>query len=604
MTIASGPAVPRRVGVLVSAAALGWVVISTAPAFAQGAPTPLFPQPSAQSEAPKGGAPSSPAATETVIGGIRVNDLGPVQPQADSVGTIDGFGPAMWQGASRASIVTYLPRTPAPIVSPTLRHLARQLLLTRAATPPAPPGAPAQSLLGLRLDRLKALGDADDVVALAGAIPNPTDETSVRARIEAALLAGDDERACAAPEGGSSFKGEFWTHAAAACDLIRGRTAQAQLALDLLGEQSAADSGFADLLRAALGERKQPIGDLAGVGPVGVALLRHAKAGVAPGALASASPLALRTVALSGAPLAVRLEAAERAESIGAISTGKLAELYMSVPFKPGELANALSATSGETSSRNRALFYRSEETQKVAAARAEAIKAAAKVAVGGEPWRTVQMARLYSKVVSAIDPVPELVWFSGDAARILYATGDYARAEQWRTLALRDPDASNRAALWPLAAIASAPVAGAVVVADVAGGAVPQAPQAKPFDAAGFNAWLATIDAPERPVKGAVVLTLLDSLGVSIPPAVWAPFLEAPSTVGRTSPLLGSMARAAEHGEVGETVLLALVSLGSGDPGKWPLETVAAVDAALERIKLGADAQALAMDAAMGAGL
>src|SRR5690348_4816092 len=206
MAIASGPIAPRRIGNLISVAALGWAVMSTVPAFGQGAPTPLFPQPNAPSEAPKGAASAPPpAATETVIGGIRVNELGPVQPQADSVGTIDGFGRAVWQGASRDSIVTYLPRTPAPIVSPTLRRLAQRLLLTRAATPPAPPGAPSESLLALRLDRLKALGDADDVVALAGAIPNPTDETSVRARIEAALLAGDDERACAAVEGGSSF---------------------------------------------------------------------------------------------------------------------------------------------------------------------------------------------------------------------------------------------------------------------------------------------------------------------------------------------------------------------------------------------------------------
>lgn len=587
---------------------LGWAAFA-AEAFAQGAPTPLFPPPKAPAASPPTAAPPpSPSPGEAVIDGIRVDELGPVQPQSDSIGTIEGFGPDIWRGTVRSALTTYLPRTPAPILSPALRSLTRRLLLTSATAPPATPGTSAASLAALRLDRLAALGDADDYMALANALPDTGDEASVRSRMNAALLASDNDQACAELDRGRSFQGEFWTRAATFCDIARGRTAQAQLALDMLGEQGApSNSPFPAVLRAALGERSRPIADLAGIGPLEAALLRRTQADVAPGALATASPLALRALALGSGPLAVRLEAAERAEAIGAISTDKLAELYMSAPFKKEEIANALSTAAGETSSRGWALFYRSEETQQVPAAKAEAIKAAFTAALGSsrDPWRSGQTARLYAKAVAAIDPVPELAWFSIDAARLLYIDGNIARAEEWRALAQRDSESAAAAvALWPLAAISAVPVDDTVTLTDATGTPFLQSQPAKPFDAAGFKAWLATLNEPDRAAKGAVALTLLDSLGVGIPPETWAPFLDASSTVGRSSPLLGPLARAAGSGRVGETVLLGLTALGSGEPDKWPLETVAAFDAALVRVKLGTDARSLAMEASTGAGL
>jgi hypothetical protein len=598
------PMIAHSAAKFLPVAALIAAMAAAGPVYAQGAPTPLLPQPGTREE-PPAASPASPSdqSTETAIGGIHVDELGPVRLPSDAVGTIDGFGPDLWRGASRASVATYLPRMPSPASSSAVRSLALRLLLTSAVPPPAPPGAAVQGLLAMRLDRLAALGDADDFVALTRALPNADDETSVRGRIEAALLAGDDNGACMELQSvGSSFQGKFWTRAATFCDIVGGRTAQAQLALDMSGEQGGgANSPYALLLRAVLGERNRPIANLAGAGPVEVALLRRSKAEVAGEALDNASPLALRTVALGTGQLPVRLEAAERAEAIGAIPTDKLAAAYATVPFKNEELANALTMAATDPSPRGRALFYRAEEAQQVPAAKVEAIKAA--LASARDQGKFAQAARLYAGPIAAVEPAPELAWFAEDAARVLYAVGNFPRAEEWRALAARGPEgASVEAILWPFAAFAAAPVGNAAAVAD-AGTSAFVVSQAKPFDSAGFRNWLASLSEPDRAGKGAIALTLLDSLGVSAPPEIWAPFLDTAATAGRSSPLLGPLARAAEGGRVGETVLLGLTALGSGDPARWSPETVAAVDAALLRVKLGPDARALAIETAVGAG-
>ena len=443
-----------------------------------GSPTQLLPPPKTQEAPPPSDVtPAAPEAgsSETAIGGIRIDELAPIAPQTDAVGTIDGLGPDLWRGTSRAMVSAYLPRLPLPASSPAVRGLAGKLLLTSGAMPSPVPGAAPESLLALRLDRLKAMGDVADFVALARAIPNTNDESLVRARVEAAFLVGDDGVACAdvsAPNRPASFAGEFWTHAATLCDLISGRTAQAQLALDVIGERGGpADAPFTVLLRAALGDRT-PVANLANVGAVEAALVRVSKAEVAPAALANASALALRAVALGGGALPIRLDAAERAETLGAISTTKLTEVYAAVSFKPDELANALTQAGNDLSPRGRALFFKAnQQARAVPAASAEVLKAALDSA--REQGRFAQTARVYAADIAGIDPAPELLWFAESAARVLYAVGSGARAQEWRALAARGSDsAAVDTALWPLATIGSTVAERTVATADA--GAVP----------------------------------------------------------------------------------------------------------------------------------
>jgi hypothetical protein len=577
----------------------------TPPAEMQPGSTPdvMAPNPSAVGQPVEEAPPSN--ATETVIGGIRSDDLAPLVLQADGVGTIDGLGPDLWRGTTRGLISAYIRRLPVPSSSAAVRSLGDKLLLTSAAAPPVTSGATPESLIDLRLNALAVMGDAEGYVALAQALPSGTDDISTRARVQADFLAGDDGAACAevsAPERIASLRGEFWSRATTICDLVAGRTAAVQLALDVLTDQNPNDdSPYVALLRTAATGRGS-VANLKDVGPLEATLLRLSKADVAPAALREASPLALRTIALNDSTSPVRLEAAERAEAFGAIPVDKLAEVYAAVAFKKDELANALTVAAADNSARGRALLYQAEESQKVPAAKAEVIKAAL---AAGHAAPLGQAFRLYAQEIAAIDPAPELAWFGADAAHALYAVGNVTRAEEWRSLLARDPNnASAQAGLWLLSAIATAPVGSDTTMADASGATVSSPILLKPLDAAGLDAWLATFEEADRPDKGAAALTLLDSLGISIPAEAWAPYLDAAAASGHPSPLLASVSRAAESGRSGETVLLGLASLGSGDAQKWSFDTVATFDGALARIHLGGDARALATDAALAAGL
>jgi hypothetical protein len=593
-----------------------------------GAPTQLLPQSRAKDTPPPETLPASPGLssdvmapnpsvsggtveeapssnpTETVIGGIRSDDLAPLVLQADGVGTMDGLGPDLWRGTTRGLISAYLRRLPVPSGSLIVHDLADKLLLTSAAPPPVTSGATPESLIDLRLNALLAMGDVEGYVALALALPAGNDDVSTRARVQADFLAGDDGAACtevSAPDRVASLKGEFWNRAMTICDVIAGRTAAVQLALDVQSEQNPNDdSTYVALLRAATAGRGS-VANLSDVGPLEATLLRLSKADVAPAALREASALALRTIALNDNASPVRLEAAERAEALGAIPSDKLAEIYAAVAFKKDELANALTVAASDSSARGRALLYQAEEGQQVPAAKAEVIKAAF---AAGKNAASAQAERLYAKQIAAMDPAPELTWFAVDAARALYAVGNVARAEDWRMLVARDPNgAMPLAGLWLLSTIANAPVGSQMAMADASGGAVSNPMLLKPLDTVGFASWLGTFEEADRPDRGAGALTLLDSLGVSIPPEAWAPYLDAAAAAGHPSPLLSSLSRAAEGDRSGETVLLGLASLGSGNAQKWSLDTVAAFESALARIHLGSDARALATEAALAAG-
>jgi hypothetical protein len=589
----------RKTVALAILAALAAAAPAAAQSLGQGtapglnAPTPLW--------TPRGREPAAvqpeqaPATvqTETAIGGIRIDELAPIALSSDGVGTIDGLGPDMWRGTSRGLVVAYLPRLPFPSTSSAERALARKLLLTGAVPPPAE--GSSESLLARRFAALASMGDADSFIALAHALPNANDTVSARAQVEASFLAGDDATACAGVEGApKGATGDFWTQARAMCDIVAGRKEQAQLALDLLNEQGTV-SPFVALLRSALGDRT-PVPSLAGAGPIEAALLRLSKAPVSADALADASPLALRAIALGQGDIMTRLDAAERAEALGAIPTDKLAEIYAAVPFKGDEFGNALTFAANDSSPRGRALFYRAEQQARaVPAAAAEVIEGA--LSSAREQGRFSQAARVYGADIAAIEPGPQLQWFAEDAARALYSVGSVARAETWRAQVART-DGAGGAALWPLATIASTPVPAAVAGPGVA----VQAPL-RTFDTVGFNRWVTTLPESERQSKGAVVLTLLDAMGAGVPPETWAPYLDGANAT-RVSPLLGPLTRAADGGRIGETVLLALASLGSGDPARWSPDTVGAVGAALNRVNLGGDAAALVLDSAVASGL
>ena len=105
--------------------------------------------------------------------GIQVDSLGAVNPE--SAGTLSpetgGLPIDLWKGTDRSLVERLLAEIPGGLVSPTMRELARRLLLSMA-TPPE--GEAREDLLNQRIDRLAAMGDLAAVGDLIQAVPNRT----------------------------------------------------------------------------------------------------------------------------------------------------------------------------------------------------------------------------------------------------------------------------------------------------------------------------------------------------------------------------------------------------------------------------------------------
>jgi hypothetical protein len=133
--------------------------------------------------------------------------------------------------------------------------------------------------------------------------------------------------------------------------------------------------------------------------------------------------------------------------------------------------------------------------------------------------------------------------------------------------------------------------------------------PSEPAFDNAMFALWRqARVTGGETapPAHGALLLTLLDALGVEVPPQAWLETVGPAREVAALPPpgLVAALDRSAKKGRVGETVLLALAVLGADAPGKLHPSVIGPVVRALVGIGLAREARALALEVAFGAGL
>lgn len=650
--------------------------------------------------------------------GIRVDPLGEIDP--NSVGVLDansgGFGVDMWAGSSADMVARLLARIGRPAALPGARALARRLLLS-AARPPR--GKAAQSgdrsppsLLALRLQSLLTLGDVVSANALLRVVPPSVDEPAVGlVRLNIAFLMNDTNGACAeARTGIVKYNGTPWRKAMVFCRYLAGAGAGASIGAELLREQGVGDDAFFALAAMLGGDKEASFTAPAKLEPLHVAMMRVARVQISDRLAEGAEAVVLRTIAFSpNAALDTRLEAAERAEALGALKAQSLTQIYDAVTFAPGDITTALSNADALSGPRGRALLYHAVRAQKVPAARAEVL--AKTFVVARAQGRLATAVRAFLPLLEGIDPTADLAWFATAAARALYFAGRLELAGRWASLALRAPlvppgpktvpagppsppsspaaaglpqaaadapaadargrprapdSASAEVRLWPFMAIAAAPAgqpaapAGAGGTGEVKLGlppgsvaapvqAPPEAPTAadalaevrtvgpgpvvdlvtgggpavvrerlaakakaasKPtFDRAMFARWRKAQAAgpePAAPARGALLLTLLDALGVAVPPEGWLETVGPGREMAAVPPpgLVAALDRSAKEGRVGETVLLALTVLGADAPEKLHPSAIGPVLRALVGIGLGREARALALEVAFGAGL
>ena len=596
----------RSSGRFLLALALALAPTQFFPAVAQGrAPIRLIPvePPAAKSEmtAPPPGASgqAAPAAESGSLqsepGAVEVGQLRAYDPS--SVGLLydgqGGFPTTLWQGTPRATVEHLLPRLPAS-KSATLQALSRQLLLTAADVPQGQANGPG--LLALRVDRLLALGDnrhAADLAKLAS--PQLTDSDLNRAAVDAFWYAGDDQAACArVPQALRNDRDPIWLEANAYCRVVKGDQEAAAISAGLLREQKLQDPAFFALLAALTGDPGSKLASLPDPTPLQLAMLRAAKLPVPGDVVRDGKPAVVTAVAgLAMAAPELRLDAAARAEAYGDLPAAELAKLYAAVSFPANDLANAPTAAREKGGPLGQALLYQAVLAQQLPLAQAEALKLAFAQAMetGGS---LAAAARLYAPQLTQLPPSDAVAWFSPTAARALLSLGRLDAARAWidlaRTQAVPDRPETGR------------PAARLAVLLQLAD---PQATTPLPADS--LKAWWDAagegVTPEQRASRATFLYTLLDSLGQPVPNELWQPLIGQAgiSAVAMPEPALRQgLVGAAEAGRLGETVLLALLNLGTGGPAAADPSTLANVIRALRKVGLGAAAGNLAVEAAL----
>jgi len=529
----------------------------------------------------------------------RFDDLGP-----DAIGVLDesagGFGKDMWRGTDREMAVRLIGALPLHTPSRELRDLLLRLLLTTAT----PPESRSQGdsgefdLLALRAERLFAMGEVAALRDLVNAVPPEIQgEALAKLQVQSSLLSYDNAGACANITGHiRQYRDVFWQKVMIFCQALAGRPERAILGLSLLRELGAdQDETFFLLADALTGGQRAAVESPGEPTPLHFAMMRAARHQISAEALSSASPAVFRTVASSpNAPLNLRLEAAEGAESAGVFPAESLAQIYASVPFTEDELANALLQTEGEQGPRERALLYRAALSQLVPAARAEVLHRIFKRSRA--PGAYARAVRVHLPMLTELKPAPELAWFAADAGRALYSAGRYEAALAWfelaREEAVRTTDAAKAAlALWPLVRLVT-PTAN------------------MPWDQELFEAWRQTVEGESTGAAGRraqLLLTLFTASGDRVDERAWAGLLGEPAADTYAMPppaVLHALRTAANAGRVGEVVLLSMVALGEAGLERSHPIVLAEVVTALRAIGLEAGAQRLALEAAISGGV
>ena len=537
--------------------------------------------------------PAIPASAE---GGIEVGALDEIDPDAAGVllPGVEQFPRDVWSGSRRARIEALLPRLPVGAPSPVMRRLALSLL-TSPAEPPAGPGE-AGALIMARVQRLTAMGARDAAVALLEAAGPPgAAEAIARIASDRWLAALDYAAACEQVLGKAGPGDGYWRRVRILCQAHAGLIEAATLGLELLLETDAApDRAFDEAIYAMAGLAEPVVDGGADPTPLRVAAWRLAQLPIPAQAVATAAPDVL--AAIVSAPESLpgsRLMAAERAEAAGALSIEGLRDLYREMAFSPEERADALAQVEALEPSLGRALMLQAIEAQTAPALRAELLAAALFLAEAQGGYGTA--ARALAHLVQTVPPTPEHGWFSGAAGRALVAAGDHEGAAAWYTRASveapRDAAAAQAAVLlWPLMLLSA---------------------EEMHLKTAPFEVWLALrAEEGERAValaRASWLVVLVDALGGRIDPDVWDRLLAEGRPMPAQAPapaLAGGLRMAAEGGLLGETVLMALLLLGDGGPAAAGLATVGPVVSNLVSAGLREEARAIALEAALAAGL
>jgi hypothetical protein len=616
-------------------------------------PTPLLKQPpeATPETAPETSGPrrlvptqTAPAAASPQKPAVQMLNPGKTGIEVDGLSTIDnesvgvltradgGFGLDMWQGTTRTDSVALVKALPDHSGSAALREITSLLLLSRAKAPPAV-GADAPSLLAARAQALLAMGDVDNAELLLASAPRqgrPAGLDVVDAKVQ--IIRYNNARACGLArnrEGAPSD--DFWQRLLVYCDALDGKADSVNFGLSLLREIAGDDPALVLLADAVISRKPILLEQIEHPTPIHVALSRAAKVQLPPGFAQSDNPLVLHSVAMTpNVTVGGRIEAAERAVPMGALSPSELRRLYQQVTFAEPDLASALTRAQELGGAAARALLYQAAAKQNIPSARAEIIAAALDMA--REDGRYLPAVEAFRPLIDRLPPSPEMVWFALTGVRAYLTMGDAVGTDRWLALlrasaTVRDESRLALTRVRPLARMLGAGDKSVPLetVIEEWRATLEDTPEVSPLRALLNGMFMAVgEDLPPKAWEGIVAAAPKNQLMPS--PVVWFMFRDSlralklgtgatPAAGAGSSSALGAVqanlqanlqARQAATVPAGaaKPAIYALQAMGNGVPGDQGVAVVYEVVAAFRALGFERTARKLAVETLLAAGL
>lgn len=520
----------------------------------------------------------------------RAVDRGDLQPVMANDGT--GLPMELWRGLDIQKLEGLFAALEIPPRSPALSALWRRLV-TSNANMPAGTGGDTQ-FAALRVEALTRSGlvkEAGEAIARLPGEPSDALAAILTARNEIAL--GRRDVACeavrAAPTTATipkSLKFEAIL-ISGYCAVTGGNTAAAGLTADLAREHGVEMSAGLVALDAIAAGTKPDLRAVKSISPIEYRLIAlSADADLRP-VIAKGSPATVAAIALdAGTPPDLRIEAAEAAMRLNAISPIDLAALYRAHRSPAGGDAGPAAGGGALSDAERRAHLFAAAEAERTPLKKVRTIRNFVDDARRSGLY--LPALRMIAPAAAAVTPVAEIGWFAETAIEVALAAGDYDRARHWAMFTASIDRGQYGGENGPLGHW--------LALADIA----------DPKLAGPRGNSLASVEA--LALRGRFnadllhrLATVLDALDTNVPIPLWEAASKSPQPAGGHLPdtgVLSDLLDASKKKEFGRTVLIAMQALGPN--GAEGAHMIALGDAirALKRAGLEVDARQLGFEA------
>jgi hypothetical protein len=492
-----------------------------------------------------------------------------------------GMPPDSWAGTSLGAAKRLVSALPAAPRSRALRDVQFKVLVSQL-TPPAADGSPAPSLFARKVDRLAAMGEAENLNEMVRSVGGYADPAVAAVVVNSLMLAGEKEGACAIVRK-HPLPEPFKARADAACLLVSGDNGAAIAAAAALRGGDPALAKLVEIAAQGLPPSAPPPTLLDGPAMV---MLDLAYVPPSAAALRTTDPPLMRAlVAHRTLPAATRIDISERGEALAIIEATKLGDLYIQA-LRDGVVLPAPMARRARLVTAARRAANAQEVVDSLIAVYGESR--------GGSLFPTVARASAIGLLNLPADE--QFANVAQEAMRGFLLLGDKRRTKAWTELAVKAALGNARATnaldrLLPLVAIAGVDDAMRLPAEDI-------------------NRWYQVMrqdDPAGAPLRGYLLLELFRATGIDVPQGSTQLPEARPAGARLVSPspaTMQALQSAASARRRAETALLASIAVGETPLTGLNPAAVGAIVRALRQVGEDHAARLYAVETAIAHGL